>query len=208
MKYILFLILNTVLLSQVEFSGYFENQIDAVRTKSTDITTSYTKLRIDMDTYPSDHIHLGFNWIVKYYEGQTTFYLDDFLDPNYVSDDIAQLGRIPFPLSDTTYLDNMFIEVGQSGYELILGKQQISPGVGYAWNPTDIFNRKDLFDPTYEQTGVKALTLNMSIGSNSSLTAITQLKDSKENSTIYLQIIPEALAPVIRWQGLRPVLGQ
>ena len=112
------------------------------------------------------------------------FYIDDFIYPGYMN----QFGRIPFYLSDTTYLDNMFIEIGQPSFELILGKQQISPGVGYAWNPTDIFNLKDLFDPTYEQTGVKALSLNMSIGSNSSLTAITQLKDSKENSTVYLQI--------------------
>ena len=31
-----------------------------------------------------------------------------------------------------------------------MGKQQISLGTGYVWNPTDVFNIKELFDPTYE----------------------------------------------------------
>ncbi len=38
-----------------------------------------------------------------------------------------------------------------------IGKQPLEQGAGYAWNPTDVFTDKDMFDPTYEKEGVIAL---------------------------------------------------
>jgi len=45
-----------------------------------------------------------------------------------------------------------------------VGEQQISLGTGYAWNPTNIFNVKDLPDPTYEQPGHTALRADLPVG--------------------------------------------
>ncbi|HID29771.1 MAG TPA: hypothetical protein EYP19_07165 [Desulfobacterales bacterium] len=63
-----------------------------------------------------------------------------------------------------------------------MGKQQISLGTGYAWNPTDVFNTKDLLDPTYEQPGHNAIRLDVPLGSMYSFTALYAVGDGWKNS--------------------------
>ncbi|MCG2716555.1 MAG: hypothetical protein L6422_09830, partial [Candidatus Marinimicrobia bacterium] len=86
------------------------------------------------------------------------------------------LSNMPYCFSDTLFIDNMFLEFHHKLFDLTLGKQQIAPGVGYAWNPTDIFNLKDLMDPTYENTGISAIKLSIPLAGRITLSGILQPK--------------------------------
>jgi hypothetical protein len=48
-------------------------------------------------------------------------------------------------------------------------KQPLEQGVGYVWNPTNVFTEKDMFDPTYEQIGIIAGRLQLPIGDIASI---------------------------------------
>jgi len=69
-----------------------------------------------------------------------------------------------------------------------VGKQQISLGTGYVWNPVDVFNTKDVLDPTYEQPGHNALRLDISLCSRYTLTALYTPEDTWQNSAKMIRL--------------------
>jgi hypothetical protein len=73
-------------------------------------------------------------------------------------------------------------------FDATIGKQQISLGTGYAWNPTDVFNIKDLLDPTYEQPGHTALRLDLPLGLRYTVTAIYAPEENWQRSIKLLQM--------------------
>ena len=77
-------------------------------------------------------------------------------------------------IPDTSYLCNLYLRLSFQYFDLTVGKQQISLGSGYAWNPTVIFNIKQLLDPSYEQTGVEAFRAEVPLGSRLGMDLIYQ----------------------------------
>ena len=72
------------------------------------------------------------------------------------------------------YLDNIYLRTSFQRFDFTIGKQPISLGTGYAWNPLDIFNRKDLIDPTYEQAGINALRMEIPVMDGGTLDIIIE----------------------------------
>ncbi len=55
---------------------------------------------------------------------------------------------------------NLYLEK----FDLIIGKQRLAWGSGYAFNPTDVFNPPDFTDPRGEREGVSAVRLTVPLG--------------------------------------------
>ncbi|HCK98548.1 MAG TPA: hypothetical protein DHW42_00375 [Candidatus Marinimicrobia bacterium] len=196
MKRLLFLlIISASLLAGPDWFGYYEGEGDYGKLPGKSMYFGYNKLRLDMDTSPSDNIRISADLIYKEYNGQTNLNFLDFLDPGFrpvvPNSDMSgwdTLSYIPYALTDSLFIDNMFMEFHHKLFDLTLGKQQISPGVGYAWNPTDIFNLKDLMDPTYENTGISAIKLSIPLGYRTTLSGILQLQNSRDETVQYYQL--------------------
>lgn len=156
------LLLSGSLFAQPHFFGYFESEMDLVRSRGADYVFGYTKIRLDLEARPVGRAVLRANLNIQRFQGQDTWDLFDFL-PARVTDPLVGGGvtAFPFELPDTLYLDNAYLKVSLPAFDLTLGKQQLSLGPGYAWNPLDIFNRKELLDPSYEQTGVEAIRMEV-----------------------------------------------
>ena len=98
-----------------------------------------------------------------------------------------RMSYLPIEMSDTLFLDNVYLQLEMKRFRMILGRQRISSGVGYASHFLTLFNKKDIMDPTYEQTGVDAVTIEIPIGLGGNFTGILQPKDNWNNSTKYLK---------------------
>ena len=66
---------------------------------------------------------------------------------------------LTYELEDRFYVDNAYVRLSPGRFDITVGKQQLPWGTGYAWNPTDLFNTKNIFDPTYEKEGVTAVKI-------------------------------------------------
>ena len=182
-----FLLLN----AQPAFFGYFESEIDGLGFAGETYLYQYNKLRLDFEAYPSDDIQIGANVNLQRYSGKTTWNLLDFLpmsvwEPVFHSHhlpDSLWTDEFPYPLPDTMYIDNMYARLQFPWADLTLGKQQLSFGTGYAWNPTDIFNVKSLLDPSYEQTGVTAIRLEVPTSARGSVNLVYQPSADWDGST-------------------------
>ncbi|MCF6237520.1 MAG: hypothetical protein L3J79_01685 [Candidatus Marinimicrobia bacterium] len=188
---VLLLVLPIMLWSQPEFYGYFESEADVMQVGGRSYYFGYNKMRLDVEARPSDNVLIGANINIQQYWGQTTWNLLDFLpvdiwqpifQPEFVPDSLW-VREMSYTISDTLLLDNIYMRVSFPFIDLTLGRQQVSPGVGYAWNPTDIFNTKTLLDPSYEQTGISALRAELPITSRTTASAVLQPEDSWEMST-------------------------
>jgi hypothetical protein len=102
-----------------------------------------------------------------------------------VPEELKPLYVIPF--SDRIFLDNAYLKLAFKSFDLTVGKQQISLGTGYVWNPADVFNIKDPLDPTYEQPGHNALRIDLPLGTSYTVTALYSPDDEWKSSSKMIQ---------------------
>ena len=161
--------------AQPEFSGYYENtfQIDQPE-HGGETVVSASKVRLDFTAGGQDG-ELAFRGNVNflYYHSDPVINTEPYLPPAVVSE-LRALGQEPVINLDRSriYLDNAFLTWHTCGLTLRAGKQQLSWGPGYSINPTDLFHKKDLIDPTYEKEGVGALRIDYRWGVGGQLAAI------------------------------------
>lgn len=184
------LLFSSFLIAQdkVEIFGYFESQIMGAEIKGEFLQLYSNKLRVDLKSSFSKKITFAANFDYITYHGKTQWNILDFLAPKVVSE--VPQGMESFyvlPFSDRHFLDNAYIKIAFKHFDLTVGKQQISLGTGYVWNPTDVFNVKDYLDPTYEQPGHNAIRLDIPLGTSYTLTTLYSPDENWEDSAKMLQ---------------------
>ena len=184
MIWIIFL-LPVLTFAQVDIFGYYESEYDYLKLQNSDYNFGYNKLRLDLESRPSDQVMIAGNINFQLYHGKTDWDLIDFI-PKSIGTDIESLS---FSLKDTLFLDNIYLRTSFSKFDLTIGRQPLSLGTGYAWNPLDIFNRKELMDPTYENPGINALRMEIPMDLDGThLDAIITPDSTWEMSTKMIQI--------------------
>ena len=88
-----------------------------------------------------------------------------------------------FNMENEVVLDNAYFSAYTKYANFRIGKQQLPWGTGYAWNPTDLFNDKNLMDPMYEKTGVNAFKTEIPFASEGMITGLISVGDNWENTT-------------------------
>ncbi|MCJ7682011.1 MAG: hypothetical protein MUP70_14880 [Candidatus Aminicenantes bacterium] len=174
---------------KVELFGYFESTAmgAVIQGKFTPLVTN--KLRVDLKSSLTDNITFAANFDYITYHGHKEWNILDFMASSIadsVPEDLKPIYVIPF--SDRTFLDNAYLKLSLKAFDLTVGKQQISLGTGYVWNPTDVFNIKDPLDPTYEQPGHNALRVDVALGNNTTLTALASPDETLDDSGKMIQL--------------------
>ncbi len=163
--------------------GYYESQYMGVELNDTWNQVYSNKLRVDMEGGLSNRVSFAANFNYLTYHGKTAFNLLDYFDPAIVNQvPVGFEAYYIFPFEDQNYLDNAYLQLAFDRFDLTVGKQQVSLGTGYAWNPLDVFNVKDLLDPTYEQPGHNAVRLDIPMPLDFNFTALASPEDTWEHS--------------------------
>ena len=182
---------SAVLMAQdgVELFGYFDSQLMGAEINDRFQHVQTNKLRVDLKYSPSDNVTFAAIYDYITYHGKTRWNVLDFL-----SDEVAAVIPEPLapfyviPFEDQHFLDNAYVRMSFSLFDVTVGKQQISLGSGYVWNPTDVFNVKDVLDPTYEQPGHNAVRVDMQLGSSFGLTTLYSPEDGWDASGKLVQL--------------------
>lgn len=174
---------------EVDIFGYFEPQFNLIYLDEDYYQLQSNKLRVDLKSNPAENVEFGanFDWIV--YHGKCDWNFLDFI-PQNISSSVHPFmrHRYRFTYEDRNFLDNAYLRLSFPLLDLMVGKQQISLGTGYAFNPTDVFNFKDLMDPTYEQPGHNALRIDLPLKDGFSLLALYSPESDWEESGKLLRL--------------------
>jgi len=184
-----FLLLPPASAQDLDIFGYFEPQFNLVSWDDDSYQLQSNKLRVDLRSHLDEDIEFGanFDWIV--YHGKREWNYWDFI-PQRVTSRYHPLRRerYGFRFDDRNFLDNAYLRLCFPSFDLMAGKQQISLGTGYAWNPTDVFNVKDLTDPTYEQPGHNAIRIDWPLEGGFGLLALYSPEADWETSGKLLRL--------------------
>ncbi len=174
---------------KVEIFGYYEPQFLGTRLQGSFYQTFTNKLRLDLRSDLSAHISFAGNVNFITYHGKTEWNVLDFLSDGIVSTIPPEmLGFYVLSFEHEIVLDNAWVKLSFKPLDIIVGRQQISMGTGYVWNPTDVFNHKDVLDPTYEQPGHTALRVDVPLFSTTTLTALYAPESTWSGSTKMLEL--------------------
>ncbi len=147
-----------------EIFGYFEPQYNGIYQFRRYYHFQSNKLRIDLKNNTTEYLDFGADVIFLLYFGEKNWNLLNFI-PGRISAQVPPEMRLfyNFSYTDTLFLDNIYARISNTHFAVTVGKQQLSVGAGYFSNPTDIYNRKNVFDPTYEQTGHNGIRGDISL---------------------------------------------
>ncbi|MCP4674312.1 MAG: hypothetical protein GY854_02100 [Deltaproteobacteria bacterium] len=159
----------------VRIHGSFENQFTGMWLRLYNGGERFsvydsTRIRVDLDADLPGGLKLRSDAVARLFVGETELYLVNLI-PAKTFDDLLErdprwaiTAEDKYELENEYYIDNVYLKVPISKVLVVLGKQPLEQGAGYAWNPTDVFTEKDMFDPTYEKEGVIALRAVIPIG--------------------------------------------
>jgi hypothetical protein len=147
--------------TDLDVFGYYEPQYAGTWTGETYRHLMSNRLRVDLKSKVVDNVEVGADFVGLLYHGTKLWNLLDFM-PSAVAKSVPEVLRPLYvlPFADRFYAGDVYVRLSCRRLAVTVGKQQLSFGTGYFANPTDIFNTKDAFDPTYEQPGRNALRLD------------------------------------------------
>ncbi len=162
----------------LELSGYYEGQVTGWKFGDRLNWQAINRLRLDLESDLGSNASLAGNLVAMTYDGLVQFNLLDFLPESAVRELETWLGPAVWDSFNYSFnatqitLDNAFVSWYAGPFSFRLGRQQLPWGTGYAWNPTDVFNVKDLLEPTYEKPGRDALKAEWGFGEAGGITLV------------------------------------
>ncbi len=146
----------------LDLFGYYEPQYTGIHAAGSYRQLMSNRFRLDLKSTAVKNVEVGADLVGLLYYGTTTWDLLDFL-PGAVADSVPESLRPLYvlPFADRCYAGDVYARLAFRRVAITVGKQQLSFGTGYFANPTDVFNAKDAFDPTYEQPGHNAVRLDV-----------------------------------------------
>jgi hypothetical protein len=99
--------------------------------------------------------------VYQLYRGDTQLELQNFLPDEFD----ALAGPATVELDDEHFVNHAYVALAPGPFEIIVGKQYLTWGAAWVFNPTELFRPKRLLEPTYEREGVGALAAKLPLGS-------------------------------------------
>jgi hypothetical protein len=150
--------------------GYVEDtfavEVKGPAKKPKEALLNITRARVNLEGKPTRWMDFGVGVVGQLYAGKTTYAVAPYL-PEHVQDDLfagmPELGLpgtealLEVPLENRVWLQEAFGTLYGPWFELRIGRQKVYSGTGFAWNPIDLLNAKDVLDPTYEVEGLDGI---------------------------------------------------
>ncbi len=170
---------------RLKLSGYIEDTLSAEWIPSDDSAKLFNNLRGRLNLARSfgGWADAGLTLIATGVQGDTDY---DFF-PYQSREDRARIRSLGlrdafiYPADkEEFYAQEAFVTFYADPLRLRMGRHKFYSGTGYAYNPIDLFNRKNPLDPTYEVDGNDAVLATLMLPAETQLTAAVVFEDKTD----------------------------
>jgi hypothetical protein len=148
------------------FSGYLEHQYSLSRANKSWRQVDYDRFRAELDVRTRQGSRASVAIVYQLYRGDTDIDPAQFL-PQGLLPGVDSLG---LNLEDRHFLNHAYVAVPISRWlEVTAGKQYLTWGAAWVFNPTELFRPKNRLEPSYDREGVGALSARVALGPLSDL---------------------------------------
>ncbi|MFC1610993.1 hypothetical protein ACFL6C_08545 [Myxococcota bacterium] len=151
-----------------DLRGYVEDTLNLEYREAKDrlFALNSARVRVNLEGKPNTHFDFGVGMVGTLNSGHTRIGLAQYL-PEAEQAQLFVGGPAPgvpgardllvYELENRLYLQEAFATLYLPHLRIRAGRHKFYSGTGFAYNPIDLFNRKDPLDPTYEIDGIDAL---------------------------------------------------
>jgi len=150
---------------RARLNGYLEHQYSLTKTDKDWLQVDYDRFRVDVDARAGRSTRASAALVWQLFRGDTRVDLRSIL-PNSLA---TQVDTVSFKISNQQFINHAYVTLRPGNIEVTAGKQYLTWGAGWAFNPTELFRPKNLLEPTYEREGVGALSARIALGSLSDI---------------------------------------
>jgi hypothetical protein len=140
-----------------QLTGYLEHQFSVNRQGDGWVYLDQNRLRADLNARAGRGVRMSAAVVWQLFRGDTEFRLQDILPGELFADSDAPSVKI----ENRDFLNHAYVSVRAGPAEVTAGKQYLTWGAAWVFNPTELFRPKDLFEPTYEREGVGAVSAKL-----------------------------------------------
>ena len=140
-----------------QLSGYLEHQFSVSRQNEGWGYLDYDRLRADLNASAGRGVRMSAAVVWQLFRGDTEVRLQDYLPADLFSESEAP----SIEMEDRHFLNHAYVSLRPGPFEITAGKQYLTWGAAWVFNPTELFRPKDTFEPTYEREGVGAVSAKL-----------------------------------------------
>ncbi len=140
-----------------QFSGYLEHQFGVNYQDDGWTYLDYDRLRGDLNARAGRGVRMSAAAVWQLFRGDTEIRLQDYLPEDLFGGSDAP----PVEIEDRHFLNHAYVTIRPGPFEITAGKQYLTWGASWVFNPTELFRPKDTFEPTYEREGVGAVSAKL-----------------------------------------------
>lgn len=145
---------------EVKFNGYLEHQYSLSYYNSQWTQLDYDRLRGDINATAGRSSRLSAAVVWQLYRGDTRIRLRDQVPKDLHS----YVDTLSVPIQDRQFVNHAFISLYPGPFEVTAGKQFMTWGAAWVFNPTELFRPKNVLEPTYEREGIGSVTVRLPLG--------------------------------------------
>ena len=145
--------------SDTRLTGYWEHQFSARYAGDTWTQLDYDRFRTDLSARAGRSTSASVAVVWQLYRGNTRVALGDALPEAFAVPD-----SLTIALENRQFVNHAYVTLRPGPFEITAGKQYLTWGASFVFNPTELFRPKDVFEPTYEREGVGALSVKVPLG--------------------------------------------
>jgi len=178
--------------SFIDFSGYVEDTLSVEYRKADNEYTVLNSARLRNNFFKdfNGKADVSVAVIGNIYSGEKRIALANYLPARVVNQFPPIVWQdMAFEFENDIWIQEGYVSLYANDFRLRIGRQKYYTGTGYAWNPTDLFNRKNSQDPAYEIEGIDGVFAACSFGGESEVslfysTGTSHFKDRRTFSSM------------------------
>jgi hypothetical protein len=143
-------------LSSFDYNGYTKYLFSSVKYPAIDerINDHLLHSRLNTRWYPVQSLTAALELRTRIYYGESVEMIQSYSSLIKSKQGLINLDVLLWDENKTigyAEIDRLWLDYVQNDWQFTIGRQRIAWGTSWAWNPTDIFNPKDVLDFDYEE---------------------------------------------------------